>query len=232
VLIRKGQTPAFKKISNLQSRAYCSLWHSAFSALVGEDFNVQERVDEVLEIAKKTDSPILLFLLYAAQGNAFMAVNNFQSASMAYKSSLQAIKGTAHRRYLEAVYHNLVEALLALEDFSSAKKYYLEALPLIPLNPKRNAALFDYLNGRLISSSNTPDFNKAEEAFQKSIKANEQAGAVVLATQTKYYLARMLTQKGEVERSRTILTEIRDLFKNWGVPFWQQKCDQALINIT
>jgi class 3 adenylate cyclase/tetratricopeptide (TPR) repeat protein len=232
VLIRKGQTPAFKKISNLQSRAYCSLWHSAFSALVGEDFNVQERVDEVLEIAKKTDSPILLFLLYAAQGNAFMAVNNFQSASIAYKSSLQAIKGTAHRRYLEAVYHNLVEALLALEDFSSAKKYYLEALPLIPLNPKRNAALFDYLNGRLISSSNTPDFNKAEEAFQKSIKANEQAGAVVLATQTKYYLARMLTQKGEVERSRTILTEIRDLFKNWGVPFWQQKCDQALINIT
>jgi len=227
-LIHKGHTPAFKKISNLQSRAYCSLWHSAFSALIGEDFDAHERVNEVLEIAQKTDSPILLFLLYAAQGNVFMAVNNLKSASVAYKRSLQAIKGTAHLRYLEEVYHNLIEVFLALEDFTSAEKYYHEALPLIPLNPNRNAARFDYLKGRLLSIGKSPNFEQAEESFHKSIKADEASGAVVLAAQTKYYLAQMLTHKGEIERSRSILTEIRDLFENWEIPFWQQKCD--LIN--
>jgi hypothetical protein len=118
-LIHKGHTPAFEKNSNLQSRAYCSLWHSAFSALIGEDFNVQERVNEVLKIAQKTDSPILLFLLYAAQGNAFIAGNDLKSASVAYKRSLQSIEGTAHRRYLEEVYHNLIETFLALKEFST-----------------------------------------------------------------------------------------------------------------
>jgi tetratricopeptide (TPR) repeat protein len=227
-LIHKGHTPAFKKTSNLQSRAYCSLWHSAFSALIGEDFDAHERVNEVLEIAQKTDSPILLFLLYAAQGNAHMSVSNFKSASTAYKRSLQAIEGTVHRRYLEEVYHNLVEALLALEDFSSAEKYYQKALPLIPLNPHRNAARYDYLKGRLLSSGTSPDFEQAEEAFHKSIMADEASGAVVLAAQSKYYLAHMLEKKGETERSRSILNEIRGRFENWGIPFWQQKCD--LIN--
>ncbi|MDJ0818899.1 MAG: AAA family ATPase [Desulfobacterales bacterium] len=230
-LIHKGHTPAFKKISNLQSRAYCSLWHSAFSALIGEDFDVYERVNEVLEIAQKTDSPILLFLLYAAQGNAFMAVNNLKSASIAYKRSLQAIRGTAHRRYLEEVYHNLIEALLALNDFSSAQQYYQEALPLIPLNPNRNTARFDYLNGRMLSSGDSPEFKQAEESFRNSIKAYEASGAVVLASQTKYYLAQMLVQKSEIEQSRYIFLEIRDLFKNWGIQFWQQKCKQAIETI-
>ena len=231
-LIHKGHTPEFKKISNLQSRAYCTLWHSAFAALIGEDFmNVHERVNEVLEIAQKTDSPILLFLLYAAQGNAFTAVNNFKSAIVAYKRSLQAIRGTAHRRYLEDVYHNLIEALLDLEDFQSAQNYYQEALPLIPLNPNRNAARFDYLKGRILSRCTSLDFVQAEEAFQKSIKADEASGAVVLAAQTKYYLAQMLTQKGEIKRSRSILIRIRDLFENWKIPIWQKRCEQPLINI-
>jgi len=231
-LIRRGHTPEFKKISNLQSRAYCSLWHSSFSVLIGEDFHVQNRVEEALEIAKKTDSPILLFLFYAAQGNAYMAVKSFKSATVSYKKSLRSIKGTAHRRYLEEVYHNLIEALLALEDFQSAKKYYQEALPLIPLNPNRNSPRFDYLNRRLLSVANTPDCKQAEKAFQKSINADEAAGAVVLAAQTKYYLALMLMQKGEVKRSLSILPEIRDNFRDWGIPYWRQKCDRALNSIS
>ena len=232
VLIQKAHNPGFTKISNLQSRAYCSLWHSAFSVLVGEDFNVYQRVNEGLEIAQKTDSPILLFLLYAAQGNAYLAVSNFKSASLAYKKSLMAIEGTAHRRYLEEVFHNLIEALLALNDFASAEMYYHKAQPLIPLNPNRNAARFEYLKGRLLSRVPSLDFEKAQEAFEKSIQADEASGAVVLAAQTKFYLAQLLAQKGENERSRTILTEIRTMFENWQIPIWHKKCDQALLNIT
>jgi len=67
--------------------------------------------------------------------------------------------------------------------------------------------------------------------FEKSIQADEVSGAEVLAAQTKYYLAQMLVQKGEIERSRYILNEIRDMFEIWGIPFWQKKCEQTLDTI-
>ena len=60
-LIQKGHTPALEQVSNLQSRAYCTLWHSAVSALIGEDYGALDRVNKVLEIAEETDSPINFF---------------------------------------------------------------------------------------------------------------------------------------------------------------------------
>ena len=227
-LIQKGHTPDFKNISNLQSQAYCTLWHSAFSVLIGEDFDVYERVSEVLDFAKKTDSPILLFLLYAAKGNACMANQDIESAMTAYKSSMSMIAGTAHRRYLDEVYHNFIEVLLELGDFSSAKKYFEEAQDLIPLNPKINTARFDYLKARLISSSNSPDYDQAEKLFKRSFKADEESGAVVLAARKRYYFGCMLKQKGEIDRSQMIMAKISPLFENWGIPIWKQKCLQEL----
>jgi len=227
-LILKSHTPALNTISNLQSLVYCTLWHSALSALIEEDFGVSERVTGTLETAKKTDSPILLFLLYAAQGNAFKAIREFKSAKLAYQNSLKRIAGTAHRRYLDDVYHNLIETLLALEEYQSARQFHAEALPLISLDPVINAARFDYLKGRLLSSVKTPDFEQAETLFLKSINADEKAGAVVLAAQKRFYLAGMLMGKGENDRSRTILTNLQLLFGSWDIPAWQRKCDQAL----
>jgi hypothetical protein len=51
---------------------------------------------------------------------------------------------------------------------------------------------------------------------------------VLLAAQTWFYLAQMLAQKGETERSVSLLNEARDQFKKWGVLIWQQKCQQAM----
>jgi hypothetical protein len=51
---------------------------------------------------------------------------------------------------------------------------------------------------------------------------------VVLAAQTRFYLAQMLAQKGEVERSRSLLTELHSQFQSWDIPVWQQKCEQEL----
>lgn len=228
-LIQKSRTPAIKQVSSLQTRAYCSLWHSTVPVLIGEDHGALDRVNEVLEIAEETDSPILCYLCYVAKGNALIATNQFEAAKKNLKKSLQWIEGQAYRRYLEVVYHNLVLVSLELGDWDEADRYYQEGLPLVEKNPDREAPRFDFLKGRLLASGDSPDFDEALVLFEKSIQADEASGAVVPAAQTKYYLAQMLALKGEIERSRSILNEIRDQFENWGIPFWQKKCE--LISI-
>ncbi|MHC4105911.1 MAG: tetratricopeptide repeat protein, partial [Planctomycetota bacterium] len=230
-LIRKGSTPEIKQISNLQSRAYCSLWHSSFSYLIGEDYGATARVDEVLEIAEKTDSPILYYLCYAGKGNALVVAEQMEAARQFYVMALQAIEGTEHRRYIDELYHNLIETTLALGDLAAAEKYYQGATPLLKLNPGRTAPRFDYLKGRLLTMVDSPDYAGADEFFQKSIHNDETNGAVVPAARTKYYRADMLARKGEIELSRSIFNEILDKFENWGIPFWQKKCEQALQTI-
>jgi class 3 adenylate cyclase/tetratricopeptide (TPR) repeat protein len=227
-LVQKGHAPALEQVANLQSRIWCALWHSTFSALVGEDYGAFARAEEVLKIAEETDSPLLGFLCYAAKGNALMAVEEYEAARSFYEKALQAIKGTEHRRYLDAVYYNLVRANLAMGDRPSATQYYEEGLPLVQLNPEREAPRFNFLKGRLLAAGSPSNFEQAEEFFEQSIRADETSGAVVLAAQTRFYLAQMLAQKGEVERSRSLLTELFDQFQGWGIPVWQQKCEQEL----
>jgi len=227
-IIQKGSTPEIKQISNLQSRSYCSLWHSSFSYLIGEDYGVMARVDEVLEIAEKTDSPIFCYLCYAAKGNAFMAVEQMEAARNFYEKALQAIEGTEHRRYLEEVYHNLIETTMALRDMAAAENYYQDLTPLLKLNPGRTAPRFDFLKARLLTTADSPDYARADEFFQKSINRDEATGAVVLAAQTKYYRADLLARKGDDELSRSLLAEIQKQFQNWGIPTWRLKCERAL----
>ncbi|MBE9521193.1 MAG: AAA family ATPase, partial [Proteobacteria bacterium] len=230
-LIQKGSTPEIKQISNLQSRAYCSLWHSSFSYLIGEDYGVMARVDEVLEIAEKTDSPIIRYLCYAAKGNAFMAVEQMEAARNSYARALQAIEGTEHRRYLEEVYHNLIETTMARGDLAAAEQFYQDLTPLLKLNPGKTAPRFDFLKGRLLTLADSPDYARADEFFQKSITADETSGAVVLAARTQYYRADMLARKGETEPGRSLLHEIQQQFQGWGIPAWQLKCEHALQTI-
>jgi tetratricopeptide (TPR) repeat protein len=227
-LVQKGRAPALEQVANLPSRVWCALWHSTFSALVGEDHGALARIEQVLKIVEETDSPILLFLGYTAKGSALTAAEQFESARVVYEKALQAIEGTAHRRFLETVYYNLVRVTLALGDWAEAERYYQAGLPLVQLNPEREASRFDFLKGRLLASSSPPNFEQAEVLFEQSIRADKTSGAVVLAVQTRFYLAQMLAQKGEVERSRSLLTELRSQFQSWGIPVWQQKCEQEL----
>jgi hypothetical protein len=41
----------------------------------------------------------------------------------------------------------------------------------------------------------------------------------------------MFAQKGETERSVSLLNTVRDQFKKWGIPIWQQKCELMLIRL-
>ena len=124
--------------------------------------------------------------------------------------------------------YNLVQINLDFGDWNTANQYYQAGLPLVPLNPERETPRFDFLKGRLMASCDPPDFEQAELLLEKSAKANEQLGSLVLAGQTRFYLAQLLVKKGEAERGRSLLNEIHAKFKNWGIVFWQRKCEQAI----
>jgi hypothetical protein len=38
----------------------------------------------------------------------------------------------------------------------------------------------------------------------------------------------MLASKGEAASARKVLTELSSHFQGWGIPVWQQKCEQEL----
>jgi tetratricopeptide (TPR) repeat protein len=189
------------------------------------------RAEKVLGVVEGSDSPILLFVCYAAKGNALAADMQLEDARTFYEKALKAIKDTPHRRYLEAVYYNLVQVALELNDRPAAERYYKEGFPLVELNPERDAPRFDFLKARLLTGGDSPDFERAETLFTKSIQADQKSGTVLLAAQTRLYLAQMFAQKGETERSVSLLNEARDQFKKWGVPIWQQKCELVLIRL-
>jgi class 3 adenylate cyclase/tetratricopeptide (TPR) repeat protein len=227
-LLKKGHTPSLEQASNLQSRLWCALWHSAAAILIGEDIGALDRIEAVLIIAEKTDSPLLYFLGCAAKGNALAANEQFDTARESYEKGLEAIENTTHRRYLEAVYYNLVQINLDFGDWTAANRYYQAGLPLIQLNPERETPRYDFLKGRLMAVGNQRDFKQAEFLLEKSAKADEQLGSLVLAAQTRFYLSQLLVKKGEKERGRFLLNEIHNKFKDWGIVFWQKKCKQAI----
>jgi tetratricopeptide (TPR) repeat protein len=157
-----------------------------------------------------------------------MAAEEFDTAQVVYEQALKAIEGTGHRRFLESVYYGLVEATLALGDRTAAERYYHAAIPLVELNPEKETSRFDCLRGRLLATSSPPECEQAELFFERSVNTDETSGAVVSAAQTRFYLAQMLAQKGELDRSLSLLKELQDQFRNWRIPFWQQRCEQAL----
>jgi hypothetical protein len=110
----------------------------------------------------------------------------------------------------------------------SAKQHYEEGRPLVEMAPHWWEPRFDFLQGMLLMAEASPDYVRAEACFQKSIQGDEAVGAVVPAAQTRFYLAQVLAQKGEIERSRSLLTELRSGFQSWGIGVWQQKCEQEL----
>jgi len=230
-LVDKGHTPELESVANLPSKAYCTLWHSTLSALIGENHGALTRAEKVVEIAEKTDSPILCFLGYAAKGNALMASELYGEACGFYEQALEAIKGTKHRRYLASVYYHLIRSYLELGDIGIAEKYYQDGYPLIELNPALDAPRFDFLKARLLVSSNTSDFEQSEIFFEKSIQADEKSSAVVPAAQSRFYLSQMLARKGDVEQSCSLLKEIKEQFQNWGIPVWKRKCELMLKEI-
>jgi tetratricopeptide (TPR) repeat protein len=201
-LFEKGYAPELEQISNLTTKMiYCS-WQGLFISLIGEDhFGAAARMGQLVELAEQSDSPFMFLVFSVAKANVLLGMENVGPALSSSQKALKAIEGKAIRTgHVINLYYDLVIAELASGNMESAKQHYEEGRPLV----------------------------RAEACFQMSIQGDEEVGAVVPAAQTRFYLAQVLAQKGEIERSRSLLTELRSGFQSWGIGVWQQKCEQEL----
>jgi tetratricopeptide (TPR) repeat protein len=229
-LFEKGYVPEQEQVSNLTTKmAYCS-WQGLFISLIGEEyFGAASRMDQLVELAERSDSPFMILVFSVAKANVLLGMEDFASALSSSQKALKAIEGKPiHTGHVANLYYDLVLAELESGDQESAKQHYAEGRPLVELAPHWWGPRFDFLQGLLLMMEASPDYTRAEECFQKSIQGDEQVGAVVPAAQTRFYLAQVLAQKGEVEHSRSLFTELRSAFQSWGIPAWQQKCEQEL----
>jgi class 3 adenylate cyclase/tetratricopeptide (TPR) repeat protein len=229
-LFEKGYAPELEQVSNLTTKmAYCS-WQGLFISLIGEDhFGAAARVDQLVELAERSDSPFMILVFSLAKANVLLGMEDFGPALSTGKEALKAIEGKGIRTgHVANLYYDLVLAKLGSGDQESAKQYYEEGRQLVELAPHWWGPRFDFLQGLLLMEEDSPDYTRAEETFQKSIQGDEELGAVVLAAQTRYHLARMLARKGEAGRSRDMLTELCGHFQNWDISVWQQKCKKEL----
>jgi tetratricopeptide (TPR) repeat protein len=229
-LFERGFASELEHVSNLTTKmAYCS-WQGLFISLIGEDnFGAVAMMDQLVELAEKSDSPFMILVFSVAKANVMLAIEDFGAVISSSQKALEAIQGKSIRTgHVINLYYDLVRAELESGDLRSARQHYKEGRQLVELSPNWWTPRFDFLQGLLLMEEGSPDYAHVEEYFQKSIQVDEEVGAVVPATQTRYYLARMLAHGGEVERAREILTGLRSHFQSWCIPVWQQKCEQEL----
>jgi len=229
-LFERGYAPELEQVSNLTTKmAYCS-WQGLFVSLIGEDhFAAAARMDQLVELAERSDSPFMILVFSLAKANVLVGMEDYGSALSSSQKALKAIEGKPIRTgHVVNLYYDLVLAELESGNQEAATHHYEEGRPLVELAPHWWGPRFDFLQGLLLMAEASPDYTRAEECFQKSIQGDEEVGAVVPAAQTRFYLAQVLAQKGEVERSRSLLSEICDQFRDWDIPVWQKKCEQAV----
>jgi class 3 adenylate cyclase/tetratricopeptide (TPR) repeat protein len=226
----KGYAPELEQISNLTTKMiYCS-WQGLFISMIGEDhFGAATRMDQLVELAERSDSPFMILVFSVSKANALLGMEDVGGALSSSQKALKAIEGKGIRTgHVVNLYYDLVRAELESGDLESAKQHYEEGRPLIELAPHWWGPRFDLLQGLLLMAEDSPDYRQAEDCFHRSIQGNEEVGAVVPAAQARYYLARMLGRQDKVGRAREMLTELRSHFQSWSIPVWQQKCEQEL----
>jgi class 3 adenylate cyclase/tetratricopeptide (TPR) repeat protein len=226
----KGYTPELEQISNLTTKmVYCS-WQGLFISLIGEDhFGAAARMDQLIELAEQSDSPFLFLVFSVAKANVLLGIEDFKAALSTCQRALKAIEGKAIRTgHVINLHYDLVLSKLRSGDQESAKQHYEEGRLLVKMAPHWWEPRFDFLQGLLLMAEVSPGYIQAEKCFKKSIQGDEAVGAIVPTAQTRFYLAQILAQKGEVERSREMLTELSRQFQSWSIPVWQKKCEQEL----
>ncbi|MGD9045676.1 MAG: adenylate/guanylate cyclase domain-containing protein [Desulfobacterales bacterium] len=229
-IFEKGYTPELEQISNLTTKmTYCS-WQGLFISLIGEDhFGAAAKIDQLLGLAEQSDNSFMILVFSVAKANVLLGMEDFAPALSSCHKALKAIKGKPIRTgHVINLHFDLMRAELESGDLKSAKQHYEEGRKLAELAPSWWKPRFDFLQGLLLMAEASPDYMQAEKCFQKSIQGDEAVAAVVPAAQTRFYLAQVLAQTGEIERSRSLLTELHSDFQGWGIAVWQQKCEQEL----
>ena len=229
-LFERGYESELEMVSNLSTKmSYCS-WQSLFILLIGDDhFEAKDRIDKLLELADRSDSPFMILVFSVAKANVMLALGDIEAALSSSQKALKAIEGKSIRTgHVANLYYDLVLAELRSGKQESAKHHYEEGKPLLEMAPHWWGPRFDFLQGLLIMAEASPDYIQAKKCFHKSIEGDKEVGAIVPAAQTRFYLAQMLANKGEVENSREMFKELSGQFQDWNMPVWQQKCKHNL----
>ena len=229
-LFENGYTHELEQLSNLTTKmVYCS-WLGLFISLIGEDhFRAAAKMDQLVELAEQSASPFMILVFSVAKANVLLAMEDAGAALSLSQKALKSIEGKPIRSgHVINLHYDLALAELMLGEQESAKQYYEKGRPLVEMAPIWWEPRFDFLQGLLLMAETSPDYMRAEKCLQQSIQADEEAGAVVPAAQTRYHLARMLLRKGEAERSREMLTKLSSHFQSWSIPVWQKRCEQEL----
>jgi tetratricopeptide (TPR) repeat protein len=190
----------------------------------GDFVNTEKYALQAIDYLEKTNEEQSL-----AKANMLLGIGEYGLVQTACKNALTSIEGTPIRTgHVANVYYDMVLAELKPGNQDRARQHYEKGKPLGELAPHWWGARFLFLKGMLLSSETAPDFMEIEECFQKSIHDVEIVGAVVPAAQTRYYLAKMLSRKGEVNHANKLFRDLRDGFEAFDIPVWQHKCDIEL----
>ncbi len=226
----KAAAPGLQGLCNLQTKTLYLSWHSLYVALVGEDrAGASEHADAAVQVAEASDSIFQQLGAYLAKTNILLGLEEFEDVLSYGDKALDAIAGKGIRTgHIANLHYNLAQTHLALGDCESAREHYTEGLPVA--EPSRHwwRPRFQLLEARIISVDHDPDYKKAETLFRESAEGDAEVGALVPAAQTRYYLANVLMQKGQVKAAKDLLIEVRCQFEDWKIPRWQRKCVDAL----
>ena len=228
--IERGYTTDLEKVSNLTTKmAYCS-WQGLFISLTGEDFfNAATKIDELVDIADRSDSPFMMLAFNVAKSNIMIGIENYVQALSSGQKAKNAIEGKAIRTgHVANLYYNMAIAAMKMDDLDNAKAYFQKGRPLVELAPNWWGPRYSFLEGLIQMHEAKCNYQTIENCFSVSIKGDEKLGAIVPATQSEYYLAKILMRQGDEKGSIDILTKIHERFQTWGISRWEKKCKQEL----
>jgi len=93
--------------------AYCS-WQGLFISLIGDDnFGAVTKMDQLVALAEKSDSPFMILVFSVAKANVMLAMEDFGAVLSSSQKALKAIKGKSIRTgHVINLHYDLVRAEL------------------------------------------------------------------------------------------------------------------------
>ncbi|MDH5750973.1 MAG: AAA family ATPase [Deltaproteobacteria bacterium] len=229
-LFRKSGTPELEEQGNLTTRMIYNSWLGLLISLTGEDIgNSLEKVDSLIEVAKKSDSPFAMLVFNVARVNILLGLERHEDVTSYGRALLKSIEGLPIRTgHIANLRYDQVLSALALGDHDWARENFIKGSELVELAPNWWGPRYKFLEGLLITHDESPDFMRAEACFEQSVKNDEKMGAVVPAAQTRFYRARMLVAREDFLPARYMLFGLADRFDRWGMALWRKKCEDLL----
>ncbi|MFQ5917452.1 MAG: adenylate/guanylate cyclase domain-containing protein, partial [Candidatus Binatia bacterium] len=161
-LFEKGYAPELEQVSNLTTKmAYCS-WQGLFISLIGEDhFGAAARMDQLVELAERSDSPFMILVFSVAKANVLLGMEDFGPVLSTCQKALKATEGKAIRTgHVVNLYYDLALAELESGEQELAKQHYEEGRPLVELAPHWWGPRYDLLQGLLLMAEASPDYTR------------------------------------------------------------------------